>query len=212
LSRFFKLFADSKAVILVRDGRDTAESFINTFSANYEACFKRWMDGAEEIRRIEEGKESNGADGNYILVRYEDVYVNMRETVGAVLEFLGLDTERYDFDDAEDTGVVGSSTFKDKYEGGFKWRDEGKPADFNPLERWRGWGGVLKRRFYRLARRDMEYFGYEMERPGGNFFTFCVDMCYDFVQFLKRCWRAFVVRRLLWKIEGLLGKFKERKK
>jgi hypothetical protein len=160
LDLFFKLFPDSPLLILVRDGRAVVESAGNTFEMSHEFTTRIWRDNARIILRfLRENQSLMGS--KILLIRYEELFQNVRREMRKVLEFVGLSAESYDFDAAANLPVRGSSAFRggqDKVH----WTPVKRSADFNPLERYKDWSAAQHRRFNWLAGAELKELGYEL--------------------------------------------------
>lgn len=158
LPLFFDLFPNAAPIIIVRDGRAVVESGVRSFGWNYDEAMRMWSNGA---RRIQHFCEHPAHQGRFLLVRYEDIYTHTRETMSTILDFLQLDRSRFDFDAAENLGIMGSSELMSS-EGRVHWKSIDKSADFNPLARASQWGPALNSRFAWIADKNMTELRYEI--------------------------------------------------
>lgn len=158
LHLFFDLFPNAAPIIIVRDGRAVVESGVRSFGWNYDEAMRMWANGA---RRIQDFCKQPAHQGRFLLVRYEDIYAQTRKTMSAILDFLQLDRSRFDFDAAENLGIMGSSELMSS-EGRVHWKSIDKSADFNPLARASQWGPALNSRFSWIAGKNMAELGYEL--------------------------------------------------
>jgi protein-tyrosine sulfotransferase len=157
------LFPRSRAVVIVRDGRDMIVSGMNSFGWTFETMCRQWADAARTIQ------SAQAAGVPFLLVRYEDLLSNLRATLAGVFSYLDIDAAAYDYEAAAKLPVKGSSSFGTDG-GGVHWRPVAKTADFNPLRRWAGWDAARHERFNWIAGAESAGFGYEPvcdgRRPG----------------------------------------------
>lgn len=185
LHLFFELFPQGAPIIIVRDGPALVESGVRSFGWDYDEAMYLWAERARDILAFCRAPEHQG---KFFLVQYRDLYTRNRQTMTQLLNFLGLDPSRYDFDAAENLKVMGSSEVAAK-EGALHWKEVKKPHDFNPLTRAHGWGLRLKCRFAWMGGKEMRAFGYTLEdqprRPIWNSF---MDRLYGLEIKLKQTW------------------------
>lgn len=159
LELFFPLFPNAKLLLLVRDGRDTVESTMRSFEGRkYKPSMRSWAAGARRILDFTDGRRVGPASTPWRLVKYEDLVRQPEERMDEIFTFL---------DEAPDTGtdvgevpVVGSSSHR----GGRKevhWEPLEKPPNFNPIGRWEAWPRRRKRKFKKLAGKELVDLGYE---------------------------------------------------
>lgn len=168
LDLFFELFPNAAPIIVVRDGPSLIESGVRSFGWDYEEGMRMW---ARSARRIIDFRDEPKHQGRFMLVRFDELYTRNRELMGEILDFLGLDRNRYNFDRAENLAVMGSSEVAQR-EGKVHWKAEQKRADFNPLKRASAWGPELKSRFAWIAATESTALGYPLDtvpaRPRWN--------------------------------------------
>lgn len=157
LQYFFKIFPKAHLLIIVRDGRAVVESGVKSFDWTYEQAMHKWAGAAETILNFTKDCQ----DQKYIIVRFEDLVGNQQKELNKIFSFLGLDPEKYDFQDALNLPVKGSSELRTK-EGEEKihWTPVAKTKDFNPLDRYKHWGRTRYERFNWIAGEFLERFGY----------------------------------------------------
>lgn len=160
LDLFFELFDGACLLVVVRDGRAMVESGMRSFDWDFETASRQWASAADSVLRFQDRMQ--GASYPWALVRYEDLVRNLRPTLTTVFRRLGLDSETYDFGDAEALPVRGSSTYRGDGEAdGVHWKPVERSEEFKPLERWAGWTRARHERFNWLAGRQLEALGYE---------------------------------------------------
>lgn len=158
LHMFFDLFPNAAPIIIVRDGRALVESGVRSFGWDYEEAMRMWANGA---RTISDFCSSPANKNRFLLVRYEDLFARTNEEMKKVLEFLGLDRDKFNFQAAANLGVMGSSEIM-QAEGALHWKSIDKSAEFNPLARASEWGPKLRSRFKWVAGDEMGALGYKV--------------------------------------------------
>jgi len=160
LSYFPALFPDDKCLILLRDGRRTVQSTISTwplkpFGKSFADICLEWTyaTGAALDYWAESDKSKTLID------RYEDVMAEPAEHVSYILEFLGLDADRYPFDEMAKLPVLGSSELSKKG-GKVTWEPVKAGADFNPAARKIEWPDGWNQTFERISAETMKRAGY----------------------------------------------------
>jgi hypothetical protein len=168
LHMFPDLFPNAAPILIVRDGRALVESGVRSFGWDYDEGMRMWATGA---RLIQDFCRNPKHEGKYLLVRYEDLYTRTEEEMDKVLSFTGLDRSRYNFQAAQNLGVMGSSELV-QAEGSLHWKSTDKSAGFNPLARASEWSPNLRSRFEWIAGEQMRELGYLMDevssRPTWN--------------------------------------------
>lgn len=152
-----KLFPNSRVLILLRDPRDLAESFVKSFGGNYREIARKWRIAAGEVDTFL--KEDRWAREHALLVRYEDLLLHLEQEIRRILTFLELDAVDYDFCAARRTPVLGSSTFRGKAQE-LHWRPLPVTPLFRPLERSRDWPEERLREFESVVGGLLRSFGY----------------------------------------------------
>jgi hypothetical protein len=198
LPLFTKLWPQAYLLILVRDGRAVVESGVRSFPDwTYEKAIQWWAWAAKSILAYD--AERRGPGQRHLVVRYEDLYSQPEREVPRVLEFLGLDPQRYDLEQARQLPVRGSSTYRGQSRE-VHWDGVEKTADFAPLERWRNWPRARHARFNWVAGPFMRQLGYDLVTTQGE----------------RRYWAAWnkvLDRRWLWghRLKALRGRMAARR-
>src|SRR5271166_1433406 len=106
LAYFPFLFPFERPLLLMRDGRDVAESMVRSFAPFPfdEACL-RWNRNA--CIMLEQQKLH--ANDGWRIFRYEDAVNSTRQFIEEVCKYCGLDAARYAYDRIGEVPVVGSS-------------------------------------------------------------------------------------------------------
>jgi len=159
LDQFFRLFPDAAPVLIVRDGRAVVESGVRSFGWDYEEAMRMWAGSGQRIldfcRRPEHAER-------YLLTRYETLYLEPKNEMRRILDFLKLDSGRFDFEVCDTLGVMGSSELKQGEAASLHWKYVEKSKDFNPLARASHWPEALRQRFLYVAGPTMAELGYEL--------------------------------------------------
>ncbi len=159
LDQFFKLFPDAHLIILVRDGRSVVFSGMKSFSWGFEYAAGRWAMSANKIHEF--GLKHKDSGKKYIVLKYEDVFVDRETTLRKLFNFLELDCDKYDFEQATNLPVYGSSDVKNT-EKKVHWKAT-KTDNFDPLARWNVWDQAMHNRFNWLAGDAMKKLGYPIK-------------------------------------------------
>jgi hypothetical protein len=149
------LFPGARALVIVRDGRAVVESSVRSFGWDFETVAFNWARAADVIISARQSGTS------FLLVRYEDLVLNLQQELSQIFSFLEIADTVYDFDAAASLPVRGSSTLKTE-DGAVHWGNTDKPADFNSLKRWEDWTASEHERFNSIARTQMAALGYEV--------------------------------------------------
>jgi hypothetical protein len=205
LDLFFRFFPDSPLLILVRDGRSVIESGVRSFGWRRESAL-HWL--AREARTIVEFIDRYPPETHrYRLVRYEDLWQQPVEEMNQVLWFLGLDTERYDFGQARELPVRGSSEMLKNEEGDLHWDPLEKTESFDPLSRYGDWTDFMTYRFEQIAGSAMTSLGYKTacHRPA-HFSWKLQSLLLDSLWFLKMPFRPLYRKWILRKARQPFGR------
>jgi len=172
LELFFELFPSAPLLILLRDGRSVVESTAKTFDRPYGYGAREWAAAAGRILDF----KRRHPQAKYLIVKYEDLYQNVKEELRRIFMFLGLDPESYDYAAAINAPVRGSCAVKTEEPSahrdfwvaeGVTWNPTPKPTDFNPLARWHSWNRARHERFNWIAGPQMTALGYSTRRYAG---------------------------------------------
>ncbi len=158
LSLFNRFFPRSKLLVLVRDGRSIIESGMLTFGWKRESALQALARAAQDIRSFETRCASR--DAEYRVVRYEDLWQNTRRQMESLLDFLDLDAERYDFEQADALPVRGSSELIQQGAESVHWDPVKKRDTFDPLTRFAHWPDDFHYRYNHVVGPHMRHFGY----------------------------------------------------
>lgn len=159
IDNFFDLFPNAYLILLDRDGRAVVESGVRSFYWDYEDSMIRWRNRAQTI--IDFMEKYHHLNEKLILVRYEDLVANEKETLIKIFNYLDLNPEVYNYIAASSGGVIGSSELR-THSNTMHWSPVEKTADFNPLTRFRHWDRHRHERFNWIAGEQMERLGYQL--------------------------------------------------
>ncbi|MEL7005270.1 MAG: sulfotransferase, partial [Bacteroidota bacterium] len=114
LKNILHLFPQAKVVILIRDGRDTMESFSKSWGGTgaFEKMCERWAQRAQLILDFKRQADESGLADNYYEVRYDQLNDNTASEMEKIFKFLNMDPEKYPWDELNDMPVLGSSAYK----------------------------------------------------------------------------------------------------
>lgn len=165
LSYFPSLFPAAATLLIVRDGRATVESGVQSFGWDYEDAIRSWVISGQRILDFCARQEYAN---RHLLLHYETLFQHTRSEMRRVFDFLALDCSRYDFSTCDTLGVMGSSELVQSGTGKLHWSYVDTHSDFNPLARAAHWPKPLNRRFAYLAGRTMTALGYDISEPQTN--------------------------------------------
>ena len=160
---FFHLFPSGKLVLLIRDGRDTMESFMKSWGGKggFRKMTERWADRVHQITEMEKIAERSGFSGQIHRVSYESLNRDPESEMRKVLEFLNQDISRYPWDKLAEAPILGSSAFKD--EGAVHWKPVERTEDFKPVQKWTKWPKSQRETFKQIAGDMLVSLGYESD-------------------------------------------------
>ncbi len=167
LEFFFHLFPAGHIVCIVRDGRDTVDSFLRSFSGDwaFRKFCKRWASRIDYVYDLKETLDQRGLGERLILVSYEEINIDPEEPVKNLLESLHLSNEKYQWDKLSKIPVLGSSTqYKDKSGQGDFWKPGEKVDASKFSQKWLNWSPRKKRIFKSLAGAQLIRAGYEVNQ------------------------------------------------
>ena len=149
---FFHLFSDVKVIILIRDGRDTVESFSASWGGPhvFRKMTKRWKNRMESIEGFVVRAENSGMSDRFHKTSYEALNENGEEELKKILKFLDLSIDLFPWQELENLPILGSSEFKNG-QGEVHWDPLIKSKSFQPSRKWKNWDNGKKRAFKRIA-------------------------------------------------------------
>lgn len=158
IEAFTDCFPKVPIIILVRDGRAVVESQCRSFGYERADVMRWWATAAEHLIEFINSPSFRGSQ--HLVVKYELLHTQTTEELRKILDFLNLDSENYDFEQAINLPVVGSSTYRQQQGSSISWQAFHKTSDFKPLERAAHWSDADNQEFDLIAGQSMDYFGY----------------------------------------------------
>jgi len=158
LRHFPKIFPDAHLIIVIRDGRALVESGVKSFDWEYDHATREWADAARTIIQFEE--ETSKGECKYLITRFEDLVHDTEGELRRIFSFLALDPDKYDFQAAASSPVIGSCESRRAGESEVHWNPIQRTEDFNPVGRASNWGRRMHERFNWIAGKDLEQLGY----------------------------------------------------
>ena len=168
LEQFFTFFPNARLLILMRDGRAILESGVKTFGWYRDSALRKLAEAARTILDFDTANRDSPWRDKYRIVRYEDLWTNLENELHAILTFLDLDVNAYDFRAATQLPVRGSSTLPQRGSDTVHWEPVERTSEFDPMSRFRHWGRAKHERFNWVAGRYLKPFGYEEMRFAPN--------------------------------------------
>jgi protein-tyrosine sulfotransferase len=156
----FHMFPNVRVILLIRDGRDTVTSYINSWGGQsiFRRLVKRWAARVHEVLALKEFVARNGIADRACLVRYEDLLEDAPSQLRRIFEFLDIPADEYPWDSLDYVPVLGSSSLKKNDE--VHWKPVRKPDSFNPIGKWRTWSNHEKEIFKQYANELLISLGY----------------------------------------------------
>lgn len=158
IDHFFRLFPNSRLLILVRDGRAIVETGVRSFGWHREAALHTLADAAHEL--VNFLASHSDSEDRIRLLRYEDLWSDTEAEMTELLRFLGLDEADYDYAQARELPVRGSSDLRSEDRQSIHWKPLKRASDFDPLSRFAAWGNARHFRYNHVAGRALEALGY----------------------------------------------------
>jgi hypothetical protein len=102
--------------LLIRDGRDTVESFSKSWGGwgAFRKMIKRWKERMDIIENFLEQSNKCGYASRVKLVRYDNLNDDTIVELRSIFEFLGLEAETYPWDKLNELPILGSSSFRNE--------------------------------------------------------------------------------------------------
>ncbi|GAB4237947.1 MAG: hypothetical protein Tsb0034_13320 [Ekhidna sp.] len=161
---YFHLFPQTKVLILIRDGRDTVESFAKSWGglATFKRMTRRWKDRIIQLESFQQRLNASGMKDKYLIVKYESLNENQEGEVMKALNFIGLEPDKYPWEALKKLPVLGSSDFRGESKE-VNWKPLQKNDQFNPTGKWIEWSKGKKRTFKKIAGSELIRLGYEKD-------------------------------------------------
>lgn len=157
LHRFFSLFPNSIPIVLVRDGRSVVESGMRSFGWDFINATNHWKEHARIVLEFQDTIKKESLPG--LVVRFEDLIADEANCLNRIFRHLAIDPDLYDFQQAEELKVLGSSQTA-VTQGKLHWCSTEKPADFSPVRRFEHWTAEQHRQFNAIAEEELRLLGY----------------------------------------------------
>jgi protein-tyrosine sulfotransferase len=157
LTYFFHVFPDETLLLLTRDGRDVVQSTLRTWPVlRFPMVCMRWRCAATMALAFDRafGHRREG----YTRARFEDAVRDPPSFARGMCRRLGLDEDRFPYDQLALLPVRGSSALRSRQ--GVSWDAQPRPSGFKPTERWQEWSPLHKWMFKRIAGRQLLELGY----------------------------------------------------
>ena len=156
LENFRLYFPESKLIIIVRDGRDVAESGTKSFQWDLIKALIDWKINARKIIQFVD-QHPDAA----FLVRFEDMFATPEHLMSEVITYLDLDETNYPFEKLKNMPVSGSSTLKVDNEK-INWKATEKKKNFQPVSRYKSWSPWKKFLSIVIAGSELDQLGYDI--------------------------------------------------
>lgn len=147
-------FPNTRTVVIVRDGRSMVSSGMKGFGWTFDHATHRWAGAARSIIKARD------AGQDFLLVRYEDLLIDLPNQMNRILHYVGLEASTYDLISASNLPMTGSSFVPgtDRIHWGKLPRGDVSAL----LCRYQDWTPSMHCRFERIAGDAMQKFGYEV--------------------------------------------------
>lgn len=158
------MFPGAKVIFLIRDGRDTCFSRTRAgYDKTLEESARLWAARAR-LMLCHRG-QNHERDGTIkpFWVRYEDAVKTPGGELDRIAAHLDVQRDAAVNVDAESLPVFGSSEFGQQENGDFTKLTVERPADFNPVGRWKSWPRVTREMFHEIAGDVLIELGYEAD-------------------------------------------------
>lgn len=183
LGRLFDHLPDARLLILIRDGRSIVASGMKGFEWDFETATHRWATAAQDLLSFRQ-THGNTSD-RHIFLRYEDLNADPESALRRIFEFLEIAPSSYNFADALDLPVYGSSYTGTDDE--VSWTPQSKPESFGSTKRWADWSDAMHARFNWIAERELTALGYEPKPVSPNWLYHSIkDARYKTSKFPRR--------------------------
>ncbi|ELR71465.1 hypothetical protein C900_02528 [Fulvivirga imtechensis AK7] len=161
LDNFFHMFPEAKVVILIRDGRDTMESFSKSWggSGAFRQMSQRWSQRVDTILKFQQQADEAGYSDQHMVVTYERLNENTPEELKRIFNFLHINPALYPWDQVEEVPILGSSAYKGDDQQ-VHWKPIEKTKEFKPNQKWVSWSSKKKATFKAAAGKNLVKLGF----------------------------------------------------
>lgn len=156
------LWPDADLVLLVRDGRSVAESFVRaTGWGSYTRVFGSWREGARRALAVLDDPASAGLSPDRVhLVRFEELVADGAGVLGALFERLDLPLPASEVAAIVADAPVIRSSFERGGRSMVHHQPLERPPDFDPTDRHGAWPARRQREFRAHAGAEAAALGY----------------------------------------------------
>ncbi len=161
-----RVFPKANYLLLIRDPRSIAESFLQVqsewnLSITLEQLASNWAGHMRALSRILADNQAAVSEGRIVIIRYEKLVSDPVTVANAALERIGLRPFPDEVARIADFPVVGSSFGARTADGKVDFSPKPKPEEFDPTQRWAAWTPAQHQRFNRICGAFMKRWGYE---------------------------------------------------
>ncbi len=151
LENIYHLFPRATVIILIRDGRDTIESFSKSWGGDgtFKQMCKRWSSRVDSILEFQKQANQAGLKNQYLFVRFDHFNNDTAGELKKIINFLQLDEDRYPWNEIDDVPILGSSSHQTNDI--VHWSPIKKTDQFNPNHKWLNWSESKKKIFKKYA-------------------------------------------------------------
>lgn len=153
IDHIFEMIPNAKVILVVRDGRDTVESFRRSFKEykNFSDIVSLWNEGALKLINFYNLIKKTKYSDRVIFVKYEELHLGEGASLIDIVNFCGLNEEKVNFKTVNQLPIRGSSTNRGNTSADLNWKKVEKTEAFKPLKRWERWSWIDKKRFKNIA-------------------------------------------------------------
>ena len=168
LETTLRLFPDCTVIVMLRDPRSIAHSFLRIqqqwgLNLTLQDMAIRWAEAARRLEALLAHQQEAVRSGRLALLRYEELYGDPASVLNATLRKIGVaemaDTNRI----ADGMPVYLSSAAPVSADQVIRDQAQ-RPDGFDPLKRWRDWSAQDHARFVRICGTLMQRWGYDISR------------------------------------------------
>jgi hypothetical protein len=158
LDEMFAMFPQSKAIVIIRDGRDIICSQLKSgfglpsITLKHPSTLRRVLPGEDLkilVKQLKKSTQSlsyfldraqiSNSENKLIIVRYEDLVTTPQQEIPKILTWLGINELAFDWPKFQAMPVRGSSFLRDQsgkinFTNGVE-----KNTEFSPIHRWKYW-------------------------------------------------------------------------
>ncbi|MEO1617967.1 MAG: sulfotransferase [Planctomycetota bacterium] len=181
LASMFKMYADCRSVIIVRDGRDivssalksdfvlpprqwTNRSHLRRFlpDEDFRILCRSFAKAARSLSDFLASEDAEHVQQRIYLVKYEDLVADPRNQLNEMMRWAELPPEEFDWEAFESMPVRGSSFLRgDDGQHDFGTGVQRPKEGFQPTRRWENWSSRRKNYYQTVAGEVSKRLGYE---------------------------------------------------